>query len=204
MNILEEKPNTKRPVIIRAATALFAKRGVDATSMRDIADAAGVREAAIYRYFTSKDEMCREIFASWYGWYSRQLCEIVRGLGDTKEKVYNAARLELSAAEDHPEAFTYFCENEARFLRSLPVSVPRVRDVFIELVKEGQARREVKAGDVRVLVDMLSGALCAVALSSAWRRRRGQRNNQLDLIAEACWAMIKAWNLENRGKSDDA
>jgi AcrR family transcriptional regulator len=192
MNILDEKPDTKRPVIVRAATSLFAKRGVDATSMREIADAAGVREAAIYRYFASKEELSREIFVSWYGWYSRQLREIVRGPGGTKEKVYGAARLELSAAVEHTEAFTYFCENEARFLRSLPASVPRVRDVVIELVKQGQARSEVKAGDVGVLADMLSGALCTVALSLVWRRRRGSMDDQLDLIAETCWAMIKA------------
>ena len=191
MDILDEKPDTKRRVIVRAATSLFAKRGVDATSMREIADAAGVREAAIYRYFASKEELSREIFVSWYGWYSRQLREIVRGPGGTREKVYGAARLELSAAVEHTEAFTYFCENEARFLRSLPASVPRVRDVVIELVKQGQARSEVKAGDVGVLADMLSGALCTVALSLVWRRRRRSMDDQLDLIAEACWAMIK-------------
>src|SRR5215472_19361603 len=101
MDILDEKPGTKRPVIIRAATSLFAKRGVDATSMRQIADAAGVREAAIYRYFASKEELSREIFVSWYGWYSRQLREIVRSPGETKEKIYGAARLELSAAVEH-------------------------------------------------------------------------------------------------------
>ena len=192
MDILDEKPDTKRPVIVRAATSLFAKRGVDATSMREIADAAGVREAAIYRYFASKEELSREIFVSWYSWYSRQLREIVRGPGDTKEKVYGAARLELSAAVEHTEAFIYFCENEARFLRSLPASVPRVRDVFIELIRQGQARSEVKAGDVGVLADMLSGALCTVALSLVWRRRRGSMDDQLDLIAETSWAMIKA------------
>jgi AcrR family transcriptional regulator len=192
MDILDEKPDTKRPVIVRAATSLFATKGVDATSMREIADAAGVREAAIYRYFASKEELSREIFVSWYGWYSRQLREIVRGRGGTREKVYGAARLELSAAVEHTEAFTYFCENEARFLRSLPTSVPRVRDVVVELIKQGQARSEVKAGDVGVLADMLSGALCTVALSLVWRRRRGSMDDQLDLIAEACWAMIKA------------
>ena len=191
MNILNEKPGTKRPVIVRAATSLFARRGVDATSMRDIADAAGVREAAIYRYFASKEEMSRAIFVSWYGWYSRQLHEIVCSVGSTKEKIDGAARLELSAAMEHTEAFTYFCENEARFLRSLPASVPRVRDVLIDLVKQGQARSEVKAGNAGVLADMLSGALCAVALSLVWRRRRGSMDDQLDLIAEACWAMIK-------------
>lgn len=192
MDILGEKPGTKRPVIIQAATSLFAKRGVDATSMRNIADAAGVREAAIYRHFASKDEMSREIFASWYGWYSRQLEEIVRGPGGAKEKVHGAARLELSAAAEHTEAFIYFCDNETRFLRSLPAGVPRAREVFIELITQGQERREVKAGDAGLLADMLSGALCAVALSSIRRRRRGDLNNQLDLVAEACWAMIAA------------
>ena len=127
MDILKEKPNTKRRLIIRAATTLFAKRGVDATSMREIADAAGVREAAIYRHFPSKEAMSRDIFVSWYGWYSRQLDAIVRGPGGAKEKVYGIARLELAVAAEHTEAFTYFCENEARFLRALPAGVPRAR-----------------------------------------------------------------------------
>jgi AcrR family transcriptional regulator len=192
MDILEEKPDTKRPVIIRAATSLFARRGVDGTSMRDIAEAAGVREAAIYRYFASKDEMSREIFVSWYGWYSRQLREIVRGSGDMKEKVHSVARLELSAAEEHTDAYTYFCANEPRFIRSLPAGVPRARDVFIEMIKKGQDRHEVKAGDAGLLADMLSGALCTVALSWIGRRRRGDLSSQLSLIAETCWAMIAA------------
>ncbi len=192
MDILGDKPGTKRPAIIQAATSLFAQRGVDATSMRDIAEAAGVREAAIYRYFEGKDKMSREIFASWYGWYSRQLRDIVQGPGGTKEKIYCAASLELSVAEGHSEAFTYFCENEPRFLRSLPAAVPRARDLFIELIRHGQERREVKTGDAGLLADMLGGALCAVALSWIRRRRRGDLSSQLAPVAEACWAMIAA------------
>ena len=192
MDILKEKPDTKRPRIIRAATTLFAKRGVDATSMRDIAEAAGVREAAIYRHFPSKEEMSRDIFVSWYGWYSRQLDAIVRGPGGAKDKVYGVARLELSAAEEHTEAFIYFCENEARFLGALPAGVPRARDVFVALITEGQQRREVKAGDAKLLADMLSGALCTVALTSIRRRRRGDLTNHLDFVAETCWAMLTA------------
>jgi TetR/AcrR family transcriptional regulator, repressor of fatR-cypB operon len=190
MDISEEKPDTKRPVIIRAATSLFAQRGVDATSMRDIAEAAGVREAAIYRYFAGKEVMSREIFASWYGWYSRQLREIVRGSGETRAKVLSVARLELSAPRDHTEAFTYFCENEPRFIRALLAGVPRARDIFIELIKSGQEKGEVKAGESGLLADMLSGALCGVALSWIRRRRRGELSGQLALIAEACWTMI--------------
>ena len=70
--------------------------------------------------------------------------------------------------------------------------VPRARDVFIELITQGQQQREVKAGDAKLLADMLSGALCTVALTSIRRRRRGDLTNHLDLVAETCWAMIAA------------
>src|SRR5262245_65522788 len=69
MDILQQKTNTKRPTIVQVATSLFAARGIDGVSMRDIAHAAGVREAAIYRHFTNKDELARAIFLSWDGWY---------------------------------------------------------------------------------------------------------------------------------------
>lgn len=192
MEILEQKRGTKRPVIVRAATALFARRGVDATSMRDIADAAGVREAAIYRHFAGKEDLSRKIFVSWYGWYSRQLLEIVCGPGSIKEKIYGAADLELSVARQHPEAFVFFCQNEPRFVRSLPADVPRARDVLVELVKQGQKRHKVKAGDAGLLADMLGAVLCAVALSSIQRRERQELRSQLELVAQSCWAMIAA------------
>jgi AcrR family transcriptional regulator len=190
MDILLEKPGTKRPTIVRTATSLFARRGIDGTSMRDVADAAGVREAAIYRYFEGKEQMSREIFVSWYGWYSRQLRDIVWGVGSTQEKVAAMARLELSTATEHTDAFSYFCENEIRFLRSLPADVPRTDELLIELVKDGQKRGDVKHGDAVLLADMLGGALCTVA--TAVVRRRRKEKIDLDLIASSCWALIAA------------
>jgi hypothetical protein len=107
--------------------------------------------------------MSREIFTSWYGWYSRQLRDIVRGVGSTREKVASMTRLELSTAAEQTDAFIYFCENEIRFLRSLPADVPHAHELLVELVKDGQERREVKGGDATLLADTLGGALCTVA-----------------------------------------
>ena len=188
METLEKKPGTKRPTIVQEATALFARQGIDGTSMRDVADAAGVREAAIYRYFESKEEMSREIFTSWYGWYSRQLRDIVRGAGSTREKVAAMTRLELSIATEHTDAFIYFCENELRFLKSLPADVPRAHELLIQLVKDAQERGEVKRGDAVLLANMLGGALCAVATAVIQRRRKEAID--LELIASSCWALI--------------
>ena len=120
MDILEKKPGTKRPVIVRAATLLFAERGIDATSMREIAQAAGVRDAAIYRHFVGKDDLAREIFMSWYGWHCRELQQIVSGPGGSLDKVRRIVQHEFAAVTDHGEAFVYFCKNEVRFMQSLP------------------------------------------------------------------------------------
>ena len=192
MRILDEKPDTRRPAIVQAATRLFSRRGIDATSMRDIANAAGVREAAIYRHFAGKEEMSRDIFASWYEWYSSQLREIACGAGEVREKVYRIACLELTAAEDHTEAFVYFCENEARFLRDLPPQVPRAREELSAMIKKGQRRQDVRTGDIGLLADMLGGALCGAALSWIRRGRRGRLSRRAVLVGETCWRMIAA------------
>ena len=192
METLARKPDTKRPAIVRAATSLFAANGIDATSMRDIAEAAGVREAAIYRHFASKDELARDIFASWYGWYCAGLWRIVNGPGNTLDRLHAIVRHEFAAVTQHSEAFVYFCDNEARFAHHLPPEIMSAPRAFTAFIKAGQSREEVRPASPDLLAYMLSGALCAVAL--AWLRtgRRKKLNAQLADVVESCWRMIAA------------
>jgi AcrR family transcriptional regulator len=192
MEILEQKPDTKRPMIVRVATSLFAAKGIDGTSMRDIADGAGVREAAIYRHFASKDDLAREIFLSWYGWYCRELQRITSGSGGTLDKLREIVAHEFSAVTDHGEAFVYFCDNEARFARSLTSEMVSARRVFTAFIKVGQALGEVRAGSPSLLAEMLSGALCAVALTWHHIGRRKNLNTHLTEVVQGCWQMIAA------------
>lgn len=192
MKTLERKPHTKRPVIVRAATSLFAERGIEGTSMRDIAGAAGVREAAIYRHFAGKDDLAREIFLSWYGWYSGKLQDIVSGPAGTLDKLREVVRHEFSAVTDHSEAFVYFCENESRFVRNLPPEIVSARRVFTTFIKAGQARGEVGAGSPELLADMLSGALCAVALTWLRMGLRKKLSVHLEEVVQRCRRMIAA------------
>lgn len=192
MDILQQKANTKRPAIVQAATSLFAARGIDGVSMRDIAQAAGVREAAIYRHFASKDELTREIFLSWYGWYCTELQRIVNGSASTVEQLREIVRHEFSAVTDHSNAFVYFCENEARFVHDLPAGVISARRIFTAFIKAGQARGEVRMASPELLADLLSGALCAVALTWLRAGRRKKLDAQLAEVVEGCWRMIAA------------
>jgi AcrR family transcriptional regulator len=57
----DEKPTREK--ILEAAIDLFAERGYDGTSMRDIAGAVGIRESAIYKHYAGKDAILQAIFA---------------------------------------------------------------------------------------------------------------------------------------------
>jgi AcrR family transcriptional regulator len=53
--------DAKRQEILKAAMELFAKKGFRGTTTRDLAAAADVNEAIIFRYFTNKTELYRAI-----------------------------------------------------------------------------------------------------------------------------------------------
>jgi AcrR family transcriptional regulator len=52
---------TTKERILNVAIDLFAVKGFDAVSLREIAEAAGVRKATLYYYFTTKDEILEKI-----------------------------------------------------------------------------------------------------------------------------------------------
>jgi AcrR family transcriptional regulator len=190
MHILQQKPNTKRPTIVQVATSLFATRGIDGVSMRDIAHAAGVREAAIYRHFATKEELTRDIFLSWYGWYCAELQRIVHSSASTVEQLRDIVQHEFAAATDQSDAFVYFCENEARFVHELPAGVLSARRIFTAFIKAGQAHGELRMARPALLADMVSGALCAVALTWLRTGRRKKLEAQVAEVVEGCWCMI--------------
>src|ERR1044071_9733238 len=51
----------RREAIVRAALAVFARKGFANTTTRQLAEAAGVSEALIYKHFPSKESLYAEI-----------------------------------------------------------------------------------------------------------------------------------------------
>ena len=59
--IREGDPPAKRQ-ILRAAMKLFSERGLDATSIRDIARESGYTNPALYKHFAGKEELALHLF----------------------------------------------------------------------------------------------------------------------------------------------
>jgi AcrR family transcriptional regulator len=56
------KAEETRQRVLEAALALFAERGFEATTMRDVASRAGLATGAAYYYFASKEELILEFY----------------------------------------------------------------------------------------------------------------------------------------------
>lgn len=54
--------SNKEARLLAAALRLFAERGVDGTTMRDVAEAVGITKATLYHYFSGKDALFAAIF----------------------------------------------------------------------------------------------------------------------------------------------
>jgi AcrR family transcriptional regulator len=65
-------------LLLDEARTLFAQRGYEATTMRDIAEAAGITASNLYRYFESKDSMITEILGEFSDRLLRTFKEVMQ------------------------------------------------------------------------------------------------------------------------------
>ncbi|MCW2497020.1 TetR/AcrR family transcriptional regulator [Jatrophihabitans sp.] len=61
MSTAQPVPADRRAELLAIAAGLFAERGLRATTVRDIADAAGILSGSLYHHFDSKESMVDEI-----------------------------------------------------------------------------------------------------------------------------------------------
>jgi len=86
-----------REKIVRASLALFRKQGVTATTLRDIASAAGVSLGAAYYYFASKEAIVLFYYERLVVEHERRAQEIFARTADPTERVRGVfhAKLDL-------------------------------------------------------------------------------------------------------------
>ncbi|MDT4912288.1 MAG: TetR/AcrR family transcriptional regulator, cholesterol catabolism regulator [Pseudonocardiales bacterium] len=111
--------NDRRAELLAIAAALFADRGLRATTVRDIADAAGILSGSLYHHFDSKESMVDEILRGFLDALFDRYREIVAqdlGPRDTLEAVVVAS---FVAIDEHNAAVAIY-QAEARRLAEQP------------------------------------------------------------------------------------
>ena len=95
----------RRALIEQAATELFAQRGYAATTVEDIARAAGVTKPMLYRHFESKQELCIALLERYRDELVRApLARFDPDAGDAHAQLVVMTEAWLEHARSHPAA----------------------------------------------------------------------------------------------------
>ena len=106
---------SRRDELLDLAARLFAERGFRATTVRDIADAAGILSGSLYHHFDSKESMVDEILTRFqeelFGRYE-EIVALGKGPRETLEDVVVASFESID--RHHAEVAIY--QNDAKYL----------------------------------------------------------------------------------------
>ena len=133
---------TRRTELLAIAAQLFADKGFRNTTVRDIADAAGILSGSLYHHFDSKESMVDEILSTFQEELFGQYDEILASPDDARTKLERAVRVSFEAIENHPHEVAIY-QNDADFLGTfdrfgyLKDRNAQSRQVWVTLIEDG-------------------------------------------------------------------
>lgn len=109
----------RRAELLRIAAGQFATRGYAETTVRDIADEAGILSGSLYHHFSTKEGMLDEILRDFLGRLHEHFQEIEKEGEGPKEVLDGLIRHSFSTIHESPEAVALY-QNESGLLSGLP------------------------------------------------------------------------------------
>jgi AcrR family transcriptional regulator len=106
---------SRRDELLQLAATMFAERGLRATTVRDIADSAGILSGSLYHHFASKEEMVDEVLRNFLDWLFERYQQIVATEPNPLERLKGLFMSSFEAIETrHAEVVIY--QDEAKRL----------------------------------------------------------------------------------------
>lgn len=145
----------RRQHLLSVARRVFAERGFTATTMDDVARAAGFTKPILYQYFSSKTDLYREIVAQTAARLLSQLEAAVETTTSPRERIEVAFRVYFETVVSEPDAFRILFihahEGEtANELRNLELGLVSFIEPYITVEISDDHRRQLAAGVVGI------------------------------------------------------
>ncbi|HET6610060.1 MAG TPA: TetR/AcrR family transcriptional regulator [Rhodopila sp.] len=163
-----------RDRIKRAAMQLFVAHGVDAVSMRDIADAVGLKAPSLYAHFKSRDALVAGMFQSGYAEYGRRLAEAAATPGPFTRTLAAMVRLICRLHAEDETLFNFLLLTQHGNLRDIPIA-PEENPVEVLCGAVERAMRDgaISAGDPVLIAAALMGVIIQPATFKLYGRLTG-------------------------------
>lgn len=205
-NIIEpptSKAEATRARINRTAISLFAAKGVDQVTTRELAQAAGLSEGALYRHFSGKDEFARELFFSIHEQLADAIGKSTDGALALEDQIDNIVAAYCDTADRDWEAFTFHLLNTHRFLpyaenyyAAHPGGTPKspvgiVEDIVIRAMDKGDIESGPKES-AALKAAMALGIVLQAAFHKIYGRIHGPLGEHKETFSNAIYSVLKS------------
>lgn len=102
-DIISVKEQDTRETILRSAERLFAEKGFESTTVREIANESSVNVAMIYYYFKTKESLHQEIIEGSFSCLYHSLKEGVDQGKEPEEKIYDVVKVYVDFLYHHKD-----------------------------------------------------------------------------------------------------
>ena len=176
----------RRRQLLGVATELFADRGFHATSMEDIAEAAGVTKPVLYQHFPSKRALYRELLDDVDRLLTERLVEATASVATGRERVQAGFAAYFHFVTGNRASFRLLfgasVRNDAEFAAVAEATIDRVAELIAELIDIDAASEHRRT---------LAHAM--VGMAEATSRRVANDEGEEDPDRLARWLAEMAW-----------
>jgi AcrR family transcriptional regulator len=183
----------RRRSIVAGAARAFATGGFDATSMEDIAEAAGVTKLIVYRHFESKEELYRSILHDASGRLAEKVSE---GVGSGRLSGVIVAAF-LAVAREDPDGFRLLLEHSRREARFAGY-VEEVRTASVSFARDRLAGRVSDPMILAWAAPLSVGFLVEAVLAWLDHGDAAADATFVELTAASIESLIRTWERHDR------
>ena len=148
------KSDQTREKILKVGWSLFQKKGFEQSSMRDIAQTAGVATGAAYYYFKKKEDLVLELYKRIQKECEKQTEQVVAKTKSFEKRFYDVIQLNLKQLNPYRKLMLVLAENSMNFKNSIsPFSIENteIRTSAIENI-----HKIIKGSNIKVHPSLLN------------------------------------------------
>lgn len=172
------------------ALALFAEKGVDRTTIGDIAGAAGIAEGTIYRHYPGKEELIWQLFSTNYLDLAAQLEALQAQREGLRGKLQVMVGLFCSLFEQNPDMFRFLLLVQHGQLSRVTEDMQTPVKVIKAAVEAAIVRGEIPDQDPEVATATVMGIVLQVAVFKVYGRVTRPLGEVADQLADSCWRAL--------------
>jgi AcrR family transcriptional regulator len=186
-----DAPSKRR--ILEESLRLFARRGIDGVTVRDIGDRAGYTNAALFKFFATKDALALYLFERCYLALFESLSAALRPDMPFADRLRAIVTVFVAQIERDPDAFLFVQDQLRRMWPRVSSNIRRhsvlalIRATLEQGVSEGSV---ASTANLNILIAAISGTLQQFARMASFGEFRGPAGAWAGELAQIIARMV--------------